>query len=513
MLKYVRKYLPPPRFQATRSAVLRWIWRAAQTLLLLAVLWSSLVLVAQPDPLGDLRRGDALFAAGRYHDARAAYQRLTRRAPELAVGYVRQGAVEAVRGEHEAASQLLAYAIGLGLHGIDHDIARLYQGRVSAAMGRPDEAEQFWRTIQQASPLWPIRRILEAERLLRAGDYASADAAFQAVDADALPSIWRAVVRDRLLALQAANNPAAARAALGQPVPTSSAVALPREVDTLIVPLRPIVQLDSAALAAALQADPTQQAQLLGQLYLDGGLYALAEAQFTAGAAHSASAQAAAAYTAYTRWLAGDHAGGRAQLEALVAAHPDETRARALLALTHLAERDQANARLQLDAIRAAAPRAPATHLAWAQWYAAQSDYIAATVAYQRAVREAPPEQRGTYLLAQAQFHVATDVQLCETGQPAASEATRLLPEEPRAWITLAAANLRCDDPAAARSAAAQALALDPSDAEAAYYLGRALAALGDRAGARVALVSAADLAPSSPWRQRAEQQLSLLGL
>ena len=475
-------------------------------------MWQAWQFVARPDPLDTLRRGDTLFMAGRYHDANIVYAQLIARDPTLARAYARQGIVAAVRGEFAAASRSLAQAIGLGLSGDERDLTRLYQGYTALNMGRPDEAIGIWQTVDVNSALLPLRRVLEAEHLLRAGDYASAEAAFRSVSLDALPLPWRVVVRDRLAAMRAATDPQGAQALLQQPIGDTAGVLMPSTA-AFATPLLPPGGPDAAALLTALRAEPAQRPALLGQVYLEGKLYALAEAQFVAAAEDNGYARAAAAYAAYTRWLAGDREAGQKRLEALVAAHPDEPRARSLLALTLLADQKPQPAQAQLAAVRELAPQAPDTHLAWAQWYAATSDYIAATNEYQRAVSEAPLAQRGTYVLAQARFHVETEVQVCETGQPAAEEAARLLPNNTEAWTTLAATRFRCADPTGARDAARKALALDSTSAEASYYLGRALAALGDRSGARDALINAADLAPSSAWRERAETQLGVLGL
>ena len=194
-------------------------------------------------------------------------------------------------------------------------------------------------------------------------------------------------------------------------------------------------------------------------------------------------------------------------------AHPEEPRARALLALTYIAQNDSANARTQLDIIQGMAPQAPDTHLAWGQWYAAQRDYIAAAAAYRQALEDAPLDERGKYALALARFHADTTVELCDQGQLAAEEAVRLLPDTSTAWTTLAITRFRCEDYAGAEAAATRALELDANDIEATYYLGRALALLGDRDAARLALINAADMAPASSWRERAETQLTTLGL
>ena len=180
-----------------------------------------------------------------------------------------------------------------------------------------------------------------------------------------------------------------------------------------------------------------------------------------------------------------------------MAAHPTDSRARALLALAYLSTHNAPGAQAQLDIVRAQAPRAPETHLAWAQWYAAQHDYLAAAEEYRLALSDAAPDERGTYALALARFHIDIALERCENGLPAAEEAARALPNDPRAWTTLANVRFGCGDPAGSRAAAEQALQRAPASAEASYYLGRALAALGDRPAARLALINAADLAPA----------------
>jgi Flp pilus assembly protein TadD len=487
--------------------------------LALAVLWQSARLAFRPDPQDDLRRLDGLIVAARYHEALRAALVLTRQTPDFAAGWARLGMLRTIRGEQTWASQALGYAVGLGLQGRDLDLTRLYQARVATAAGQRDEAVQFWGLVGVQSPFYRLRRVLEAEGLLAVQDYAGAEAAYRAalLPTDArptaiLPPDWRALAQARLAALRASSDPAAALAELAQ----IGAPALPEQLparDGIVRPLLPNSGPDSQRIAAALRAAPEQRAQLLGQFYLDAGWYALAEVQFGAVAPNSSGALAAATYAAYTRWRAGARDEGRRQLEALVAARPDEPRARALLALTYLADQDETAARAQLDAVRAMAPAAPDTHLAWAQWYAARHDYITAADEYRRAFNDATPAERGRYALAMARFHVDTSLYVCDIGIVAAEESARLLPDEPRAWVVLAAARLGCGETVGARDAAERALARAPADAEANYYMGRALAMLGERTEARRALIQAADLAPASPWRVRAETQLATLGL
>lgn len=488
------------------------IWNIARLALALAVIWQAASLAAARSPHDDLRRADALFLAGRYHDALAAYRQMTVAQPRFAPAWARRGMVETVRGEHGAASRSLATALGLGLRGDDYALTRLYQGRVSLRMGLRDEAGQFWGTVGPGSRLLPLRRVLEAESLLRANDVSAAEAAFRAALGPGLPADWAALAHRRIAALRAGGYPDAALAELAlvgmaRPGPADS-----QRWAALAAPLLPTGGPDVGQLRAALAAPPDQRPQLLGQLYLDGGLYGLAAAQFDI-AVRTPSALGARAYAAYTRLRTGDRAGGLAALERLAAAHPDEPRARALLALAYMAGADSERARAELTSIRALAPRDPDIHLAWAQWYTVQHDYAAAADSYRRALDDAPLEQRGGYALALADFYASTEVRVCADGQPAADYAVRLLPDDPRALTTLASVSLRCGKAAEARAAAERALERDPASPAAAYYLGRALALQGDRSGARSALVFAADLAPDSPWRTRAEQQLAALGL
>jgi tetratricopeptide (TPR) repeat protein len=492
---------------------IRLLWRFAQIGLALVMLWQGARLAFRPDPRDDLRRIDTLFIAGRFHDALLAADALVAREPHLAPAFARLGMLHTIRNDQPAANRALAFAIGLGLGGEDRDLVRLYQGQVAVAAGLRDEALSFWSTIMPRSQLYSIRRVLEAESALRVEDYADAEASYRAALLPTLPPDWRTAVHSRLASLRASSDPAGALDELAAIAPPTASVPPLPSITLLVAPLLPTAQPDAAQLADALHTATPQREQLLGQLYLGAGLYTLAAAQFAVIAPNGPAAQAAATYAAYTRWSAGDRAEGRRQLEALVAAWPTDPRARALLALTYLADRDTPRAHAQLDIIRTLAPRAPDTHLAWGQWYAVQHDYLSAAEEYRRALADAPLAERGSYSLTLARFYLDTALSICEVGRPAAEEAARLLPDDAHAWSALAAARFTCGDPSGARSAAEQSLQRSPANAEARYYLGRALAQLGDRVGARMALVSTADLAPASPWRERAEAQLAALGL
>ncbi|MBC8163733.1 MAG: hypothetical protein H7Z42_21200, partial [Roseiflexaceae bacterium] len=417
----------------------------------LATLALGAWLVFRPAPRNLLREGDALLAGGHYYGALLLYRAAARdstSAPEL----LRVGMVETVRGEDRAAGRSLAQALNGGLSPVEHDLARLYQGQAAAQAGQQQQAIGFWRTIERGRPLYAPQQVLEGEALLRAADYAAAESAYQAALDAGLPQEWRRVALARVAALRASSDREGALAAL-------AAIAAPQgqQPEPLVTPLLPIPAPAPGAIQQALDSPADQRTLLLGQVYLDAGLIELAAAQFSA-----AGGRVAQAYAAYAQLRAGDRAGGQARLEQLVAEQPEDARARALLALAYLGETDTRRARAQLETIRALAPTSPDTHLAWGQWYAAQSDYVAAAGEYRRALAEAPADQRGAYLLALARFHIDTSLTVCDQGRPAAEDAAIMLDTAP-AWNAAAEAGLSCGDALAASAAANRARTLDPT--------------------------------------------------
>jgi hypothetical protein len=470
---------------------------------LLAAVAAALIL--RPEPRDDLRAADRLFAAGRYHEALAAYGPL---APALAPAQLRLGAIRALRGEHAAAERAIRAAMQRGLSDADYHLALLYLGRALADSGRDEAAARTWRLADDcrspaACAYRAPARALAAEAALRRGDPLAAAAGFRAALGGPLPLGWAPLVRYRLALLRAPDDEAAALALLAAPADEPQAPA-----DALLAPLLPPVGDGPAQLAAVLAGAPAGRPQLLGQIYLGLGLYGLAEGQFARVDPRGADGIGAAAYAAYTRWRAGDARDGLARLETLVAAHPDDPRARTLLSLAYLTAAAPDEARDQIDAVARLSPGDPDVQLAWASWHAARREYDQAALAYERALALARPAERGRYALAAARFHLATTYELCERGLPLAEESAAALGQDAAAQTVLAAHRYHCGQfaGAAAAARAAQAAGAGP---EAAYYLGAALAALGQRGDARAALIRAADLAPASDWRRRAELVLA----
>jgi Flp pilus assembly protein TadD len=478
--------------------------------LALAVLSVSAWLVFRPDARDTMREAERLLLSGRYYDARAAYATLALQPQAEPLTWGRLGMVQAIRAEWSAATQTLGYAVGAGVAGTDHDLVRLYQGRVSDARRSFAEAHGVRATIPPSSPLYGVRLALDAETLLRSGDIAKAEQGFRAALAEALPPEWRTWCESRLVALLAARDQQAALQ--HTPIPASNVTPLAGDLRTLVAPLLPSNHPSRISILNVLQGPAEERQQLLGQLYLDAGWNDLAEVQFLAVPRNSALGPAAAAYAAYARWQAGDLGEGQRRLEQLVAEQPAEPRARALLALAYMAKDDFTQASKQLQTIQQLAPGAPDTQLALGQWYASQAEYAQAVDAYRRAIAAAMVDERAFYQQALAEFHLITAYNLCEEGLSIADLVARQQPQQARSFEVLAAMQLRCGNLAGATVSARRALTLAPTSAEAAYYLGRALALSGDRRGARQALISAADLAPASDWRVRAEQELQVLG-
>lgn len=497
------------RSACRRLAILRQSFALRLVPLILAALLLAQAahLVFQPDVHDELRHADLLFKTGQYHAALRSLTALSAQ-PATPEVLVRLGIVRTVRGEYDLAERALRHALALGMRGEDRDLASLYLGQVLIRRGQAQPAMRLWAQPAADSRLDGPRRVLRAEWALRQGDYAAAEVDYRAALSPTLPTDWQPVVRYRLALLRAASNSNAALIELESADQAPSLLPTHAPPDPLLSPLLPAVQRDVERLLVVLQSGESERPQLLGQLYLELNLFALAEAQFAQVAPDSANALAAAAYAAYTRWRSGDTRGGLARLKQLVARHPEEPRARTLLALAYLSQENTAAARAQIDSIATMAPTDPNTHLAWANWYVAQRDYVSASTEYQRALKQAPLAQRGTYALLVARFHLDTTYELCLYGRPAAEVAVQTLREEAEAWTTLAASRYYCGDLAGAVDAARRAQSYG-SGADAAFYLGTALAALGEQEAARSALVQAADLAPASVWRERAEARLA----
>lgn len=472
--------------------IIKAIWVGA----VLLAIWQAALLILHPDPRDALRQADALFDRGRYTEALAAYRALPLRAEVAA----RIGMLETIRGDYNSAARSFGRAIRQGVSGPEYDLVRLGQGYLAAADGAADEAARFWHMILPGSRFAGPAAVLAGNWRVQIRDYGGAEWFYRSALEQGLPDIWQRAVHLRLALLRASSDPAGAQAELAareQPVALPEPYAL-----RFVLPLLHDNPRQAVELTAALAERPPQRDRLLGRMYLDADLPDLALGRFVAAGEPVAAA--------YARWRMGDRQGGLAALAALADARPNDPELPPLLVMMYLSQGQSEQAGLVLAQALADAER-PSVLLAQAQWWVAQREYLAAAAAYQHALDQAPAEQRGAYALLQARFQTFAGVQVCSVGRAAAAEATRLLPDDPRAWKSLADVLITCGEALPAIAAAEQSVRLDPADAEAAYHLGRAYILSGDPESARTALMRAADLAPASVWRVRAEQHLQSL--
>ncbi|WP_129627750.1 tetratricopeptide repeat protein [Candidatus Oscillochloris fontis] len=454
-------------------------------------------------PRGALHYADALWMQGHYYAALQSYQPIdVRAAPQAALHL---GILRLQRGEYYPAERALRTAMQVGLDPSDYHLALLYLGQALAATGRSELAQDTWALIEDCRTPLACRyrgpsHILRAEEALRHTDMHTAEAEYRRALDLPLPPGWAALAQVRLALLTAAYDPSGAADLLHRPVPPPS-FDLP-----WAAPLLPSSVVWLEQLEIALASAPAVRTQRLGQIYLSMGFYALAEGQFTQ-VPPGPLERGARIYAAYSRWLGGDRAVGQAQLEALIAAAPDDAQARMLLAMAYLANQEDQAARAQLDTVAQMTAGGPDLLVAWANWHIAQHAYPEASSMYQLAVAQAHTNQRGRYAMMGAQFHLRTTYELCSTGLPLAETAAAALPENSAALTLLAAHQYYCGEMDKALLTAQQALDRG-AGAEAGYYLGMALRAVGQEAVGRWALIQAADSEPASIWRERAERAL-----
>lgn len=464
--------------------------------------------VTQPS---ELQRADQLFADGHYRAAFDAYSALAwqREQPGADV-LLRLGIVYTLRGEFSPAERVLWLAVSEAPPPAVDELATLYLGHVLASRGQSDTAREVWQrpgtcaTPPEQCPYAGPLRVVQAEWALQQQHSAEAEQGYRDALGLSLPADWHALARYRLALLQAASDPAAALAVIEAPPPPDIAPAEPL--------LRPLLPPDttraSTRLVAILRSNPIDRPQLLGQMYLELGLYQLATEQFDSIAAQQPHAPAAAVHKAYARWLMGEDQASIREMEQLAARYPQSPTMQTMLAFTYIAQATPDTTLPITSTLRKLPIDRAETHLARAMWNIVQSEYIIASEDYRRALALAPPEERGAYALLIARFHLNTAYEICTEGLDAAHIAARELPDDPEAWAVLAGSLYQCHAFNEAADAARHALD-HAARADAAFYLGAALAHLGEWEDARAMLTRAADLAPASIWRRRAELLLA----
>lgn len=469
-----------------------------------------------------MQQADDLFTAGRYYEAHQRYLQLTQNHPDTADLLLRLGMSYTLRGEYSPAEGKLRRALWLGMPAEPTHLALLYLSYLLRERELIEEAGHTWARTGGESPLDGVAYVLQGESALRQGNYRAAETAYRDATRETLPADWLPTVAYRLALLRAAHSADTARQDLTTFQATYAAWektdnTFPQEpftattaADPFLTPLLPDIRQPAAQLLAILQTDDPERQQLLGQYYLQHAWYGLAEDQFASIPADSPQGLNAQAYTAYTRWKAGDKQAALTQLQQLAEEHPEEPRAGLLLTLAYLAEGKPAQAQAQIDQLAQRHPQMPDVALSRANLHTAQSDYVSASTAYQEALKNAPNSRRGSIALLAARFYFEHGYNTCSAGLPAAEYAAPRLPDDPRAWTTLAALRYQCDEFAGAIQAASRARE-HGATAEATYYRGAALLATQQYREARNTLILAADRQPASIWRERAEEKLALL--
>lgn len=479
--------------------------------------YSVTVVLLNPGPLQPI---DDLIAAGHYHNALTAYQELIYdpyqpidlidlQDPAL---QLRLGILHTVRGEwSQAERNLWPAVVSSSLDAAQRETAIIYLGYVLANREQPEQALKAWQRSSpceqppEQCPLAGLRELITAEWQLTWGNHAAAARDYQVALDHALPLDWYRLARYRLALLQAPDDSQQAATLLTQPLPTDLPAAEP-----LLQPLLPVVSDEvSGVLIAILQAEPERIPPLLGQFYLDQGYHDLALAQFRQIPDNHPFSLNVDTHTAYLTWLTGDLDATAARFRQLATDYSVRESLPAMVALAHItSEMHHSSTTPISQTLESLAITQPETHLAWAAWYTLQGDYEEVRRAYQLALALADPDDRGTYALLIAQFHLRSTYTMCTDGLETAQIATAELPASADAWTVRAGLHYQCRQFAAAIDTAERALRLEQR-ADASFYHGAALAYQGDFVGARSLLIQAADLAPASIWRQRAELLLA----
>jgi len=264
----------------------------------------------------------------------------------------------------------------------------------------------------------------------------------------------------------------------------------------------------AAALSNVPSSDPSTVLVASGEVLLQHSLWPLAAESFRQLV--SLEPENALAHAYYGLALEQQGLDGLAELEAAVRLEPGSASAQSLLGLHWQLQGQPQKAIPYLELAVELEPESSAFLASLAAARAEAGDVQAAIAGYQQAAELHPADPVFWRLL--AEFSIAQELELFDTGLPAARNAAVLNPDDPVALDLAAYAHLLLGDFLTAERLILRSLELDPTSASARLHYGLLLAAAGRTSEARTQLITAASLGGASATGQFAQRALTQLG-
>jgi Flp pilus assembly protein TadD len=254
--------------------------------------------------------------------------------------------------------------------------------------------------------------------------------------------------------------------------------------------------------------DPSAALAASGEVFLQHSLWPLAAESFRQLVSLEPTNPLAHAYGG----LALDQQGldGLTELEAAVRLDPRSAAVQSLLGLHWQLQGQPRKAIPYLEVAVELEPENGAFRASLAAARAEAGDVQAAIAEYRQAAESEPADPTFWRLL--AAFSIAQEVELSDTGLPAARNAVVLDPEDPAALDLAGYAHFLLGDSVTAERLTLRSLELDPTSASARLHYGLLLSEAGRMREARTQLSAAASLGGASPAGQYAQRALTQLG-
>lgn len=262
------------------------------------------------------------------------------------------------------------------------------------------------------------------------------------------------------------------------------------------------------ALDGAPLADQSAALAASGQVFLRYEMWPLAAATFRRLVALEPMSATAHAYFGLALEQSGK--GGLSEIEAAAKLDPASSLAQSLLGLHWQQEGRPEQAILFLERAVALDPKSSALLASLASAQAASGDVQAALAGYRRAAELQPANPFFWRLL--ASFSIAREIELVETGLPAARNAVVLGREDPLALELLGTVHFLLGNRSVAERLLVRTVQLGPTSAAARLHYGLLLSSTGRTGQARAQLSAAANLGGTEPSGLMAQRALLLLG-